>query len=409
MLRTALLGRRLFVLFIGVAVLFVSFGFIENQHASAQEKYYAPALNVPIPGLDFTEHPIEKSEGSIAIPFFGVYVYAIYLYLLSIVVITATVMFIYGAFLYLLGSAITSIQSGKAIMKDSIAGMLLILASYTILSVINPTLIELKLISVIPIDPIAFAGNRMVSTEEDTQTPDAIGGGASLTSVATGDCPLQLPVDYKRGDFYSAVLPTLTQSTWYERMLAAGDTAVKCGVSLGFCGQVGGTLWTLSGVGPPDCLYDQKAVCRPHETLQKQKGMLEVVHTISNPVAKKLLGLNCNNDCSEKYKQSDCVEDRGASIVAAKDMIKEDGYPDSWADDLQPGDNLWYYNGNKDCAGQHTVTFIGWESPGKARVFSGSWGKPVRYSSVCLKRSCGNWMPLTRVFRPTQSALVQGN
>lgn len=177
-------NKRRLVLFLVIAVLFVSLCFVEAQHAFAQEKYYAPALNVPIPGLDFTEYPIEKSGSVISIPFLSVYILTVYRYLLSIVVIAATVMFIYGAFLYLIGTAITSIQSGKQIMKDSIVGMLLILASYTILNVVNPDLAILKGLAVETIDTELYFSRMGEGTR-----PTRIGDDPSISGVvepATG-------------------------------------------------------------------------------------------------------------------------------------------------------------------------------------------------------------------------------
>lgn len=103
--------------------------------------------NVQIPGLSFTQ--TTKTEN----PLIAEYVYGIYRYGVSIVAIVATIMFIYGAFLYLIGSAISSIQSGKRIMIDAIIGMLLLLSASLILRVLNPDLLKLEPLAITPVKP----------------------------------------------------------------------------------------------------------------------------------------------------------------------------------------------------------------------------------------------------------------
>ena len=118
------------------------------------EKEALPTLNVAIPGLTFT--------GDAGL-MFGEYVAGANRYLLSIVAVAATVMFIYGAFLYLIGTAIESIRSGKQIMTDAVVGMLLVLGAYLILSTINPATVSLNALTVTPVEPIPLdymAGNR---------------------------------------------------------------------------------------------------------------------------------------------------------------------------------------------------------------------------------------------------------
>ena len=132
-------GNKVFAF---VAILFfIVLPLAAGAQGQAPEKYYAPALNVPIPGLDWTKYPIVKSGNILEIPFLAVYVGAAYRYLLSITVIVATIAFIYGAFLYLIEQSISGIQKGKKVMTDAVIGMLLILGSFAILRTFNPELL----------------------------------------------------------------------------------------------------------------------------------------------------------------------------------------------------------------------------------------------------------------------------
>ncbi|MCC6563462.1 hypothetical protein IT087_01065 [Candidatus Uhrbacteria bacterium] len=82
----------------------------------------------------------------LAIPIGGVsevqglpdYINVAYRYMVTIVLVVAIVMVVYGGFRYLVGATLGDIQTGKKIIQDAIVGMLLVLGAYTILSTINP-------------------------------------------------------------------------------------------------------------------------------------------------------------------------------------------------------------------------------------------------------------------------------
>jgi hypothetical protein len=74
------------------------------------------------------------------------YINLAYRYLVTVVLIVAIVMVVYGGFRYLVGASLGDIQAGKKIILDAIVGMLLVLGAYTILSTVNPatTILSLK-------------------------------------------------------------------------------------------------------------------------------------------------------------------------------------------------------------------------------------------------------------------------
>lgn len=82
----------------------------------------------------------------LAIPIGGVsqvsglpdYINVAYRYMVTIVLVAAIVMVVYGGFRYLVGATIGDIQAGKKIIQDALVGMLIVLGAYTILSTINP-------------------------------------------------------------------------------------------------------------------------------------------------------------------------------------------------------------------------------------------------------------------------------
>lgn len=96
-------------------------------------------FNTPIPGF---EAPDDMGL------LFATYVVAVYKYMISIGVFVATVMFIWGAFRYLVGSGIGGTTRGKAIMKDSVIGLILLLSASLLLRTVNPELTTLKTLTI---------------------------------------------------------------------------------------------------------------------------------------------------------------------------------------------------------------------------------------------------------------------
>jgi hypothetical protein len=148
-----------------LGILFLSFLFIGGAFSSVVPSVYAqtgdsspkaaaapPQLNIPVPGLDFGTG-VEDS-GYLVIPFIGQYVSAVYKYLVGVGVIAAAVMIVYGGFLYVLGSTISKISSGKEIITDAIIGLVLLLGSYSLLALINPMTTNLSAVKIRKITPV---------------------------------------------------------------------------------------------------------------------------------------------------------------------------------------------------------------------------------------------------------------
>jgi hypothetical protein len=137
---------------------------------------------------------------------------------------------------------------------------------------------------------------------------------------------------------------------------------------------------------------------------------------ISGEQMRYLCTLNCgartgvDNPC-EAVKKSGredvpCLDSARTMPASTKksevyDKFKSEisGWPDSWADELQPGDSFAVFNGNSDPPGNHTAIFMGWISEGRAKVIQGAWGRLVNEGSICIKSTCSSPSPLVRTFR----------
>ncbi len=108
-----------------------------------------PQLNTKIPGLVLNAGDGESSS------LLAQYISGVYRYAVSIVAIVSAIMFIYGAFLYLVSGATSQqIQKGKDIMLDAVVGLILVLSATAILRTVNPATIDLSKLNITAIQTI---------------------------------------------------------------------------------------------------------------------------------------------------------------------------------------------------------------------------------------------------------------
>jgi hypothetical protein len=143
-------------------------------------------LNIAIPGF---------SASAVTPTIFAEYLVALFRYVIGIIAVATTVMFIYGAFLYLLGSAITSIQSGKKIMFDAIVGMILVLSSTVILRTLNPNLLSLQAIKITAIEAKPYSTHLI----GNSLAPDLLTELGIAPSAVIRPTNLKIPKGYCPG------------------------------------------------------------------------------------------------------------------------------------------------------------------------------------------------------------------
>jgi hypothetical protein len=123
---------------------------------------YAPCGNK---GRCFAQEPIIQLGtpiGSVKqVQGISQYIVTAYRYLISISAVVATIAFSWGAFMYLIGSALPSINSGKRIMQDSVIGLILVLGATGILRTINPATTKLNPLKVYMVNAIQFVNTAM--------------------------------------------------------------------------------------------------------------------------------------------------------------------------------------------------------------------------------------------------------
>lgn len=156
--------------------------------AANDSAYYAPELNVQIPGLVFTENPILIEGDYITIPFLATYIYAFFKYSVGIALIVAAIMLIYGGYLYLLSSTGVQVQNAKQKMTDAIVGMVIFLGAYVIIANINPNLLQFSGLSMLKVQQDLWGETYPDSSIEEMM---GVSTGSGKASTLTSPTPME--------------------------------------------------------------------------------------------------------------------------------------------------------------------------------------------------------------------------
>jgi len=154
-----------------------------------------PTLEIPIPNVEFSD--AIRQNGQITIPWLAQYVGGVYTFLLSIAGLLAAVMMVVGGFQYMTaGGDQSKIGAGKKRITDALTGLVLALASYTILYSINPELVAFDGLKVSGVATEVIEENDDPGNLQDfSTTPPAVDnvgfadGAKPFCTRKAGDCP----------------------------------------------------------------------------------------------------------------------------------------------------------------------------------------------------------------------------
>lgn len=150
-----------------------------------------PELSVPIPGLTF--RPAYNEGNDVVVPYLADYISAVYKYLLGISTLVAIIVVIYGGFLYLLGQTVGSAKTGTALIKDALAGLVILYSSYLILYLINPNLVSLQPIRLTRINSVALGEASGIERDPSSSGQSGGGGGQCLRYLMGAGPYAQIP------------------------------------------------------------------------------------------------------------------------------------------------------------------------------------------------------------------------
>lgn len=365
----------------------------EPARGTAEERPFqsiTPRLGVEVPGVTFS--PATKQGDTVYVPFLAQYISGVYRYAVGVVLIISIVMVVYGGFRYLVGSSYEDVSRGKEIIRDAIAGMLIVIGAYMILQTINPATLDLSVLKLELVDQqeLILRSTTAETGVDSAGEPGAAPSGPPPDSPYTA-CPFTLenPVStspYRRRDDRTREFMTRISSTVSgepaEKVILIAQAAVECGLHMGACGSSSETVYEAAGIEGHGRRIDGIGTANTHY-LQE-------------------LTRNCRTTTGDSRE---CKRE-ARRLAAERFSSNIENWPDAYTDQLRPGDfinvfTVWTSDDAPNGAGQHSAIFLGWESGGQARLFNGSWGNNVRYSSYCIASSCGDRMyPITNIWRP---------
>jgi len=144
----------------------------------------APTLLINIPTLKpFTTKGIKipDSEGYIYIPFLGQYIAGLYRWAILVAGLVATTMIIWGGFIYMTSAGNAELAGqGKERISHAILGLVLLLASYTLLYIINPDLVSFKSLKIKVIEREILAD--LEEGPSESTVPATVGATGPITT-----------------------------------------------------------------------------------------------------------------------------------------------------------------------------------------------------------------------------------
>lgn len=438
--------RTAWFAYVGMTSFLVAATLFVASPAVAQEQI-KPRLSINIPGVSFADIQVQATNteagisGYIDIPWIAQYMKGVYSYAVGIAGLLAGVMFVIGGFYILTaGGDASRVMKGKQRITDAIIGMLLVFGAYIVLVTVNPELTTFEALRVKQIkrNPFTEALYVMGTTTDPTMEGghgEASGGTAAprpssgpppavgAHTPTSTSCPVPLteaatsltappgpgrifkrdPRSRQFFEMMSAQVASL--GNMREKILRVADAAANCGVHMNSCGSGAGAVLSIAGVGNgPGCID----MSNPHSCwAQETSGMTT---PRGGSVSRSLFFDVINSKCGVKEGAAcgaaDCSPEGPAAVARARRILQAGvpGYPDSFANLLQPGDILWVYNANGgNCTGLHSVIFMGWAANGKAQVVQGQDGRAMRAGQTCISTRCntssGNYTPPIRIYR----------
>lgn len=167
-----------------------------------------PELQVAIPTLGaFSEVEVaEDAEGKAfaLFPWIGEYIKAIYLYLVGIAGLIATLVLIHAGFEWMAsGGNAHAVESAKKRIQNASIGLVILFGSYTILNVINPDLVKFESLTIRIIKGIPLDFEEALDHREDAEAESREEGPDELPAPGEAVPP---PFKDDRGR-YTAALP----------------------------------------------------------------------------------------------------------------------------------------------------------------------------------------------------------
>jgi hypothetical protein len=179
------------------------------------------------------------------------YIVLMFRFLLSIVVITAAVMFVFGGFKYVLGATAGTIESAKETMVNATIGLVVTICATMLLNTVNPATTNLNRLDIYLMKKQLFtSGNqwcRDMKPQGDKASIMFASAGVPSGSISFADAKFTVTAD-----------KTKCAQQYYPESYAGAMCDGQVCPEGGVCLQCSGLGSTLSAADAPDCSANPK-------------------------------------------------------------------------------------------------------------------------------------------------------
>jgi hypothetical protein len=158
-----------------------------------------PILNVPIPGLDFANSLFQNTEtGTVTSNFLGLYIQAVYRFLLVAMSLIAVVMLMIGGLEYTIsGGSAKRVEKAKTRIKNAVIGLILLFAAYDIAFLLDPATVTFGPLSLIDIRGVSLDTSGVEEEEQGTANSALTGAfapveGTHIINAISGHRPINI-------------------------------------------------------------------------------------------------------------------------------------------------------------------------------------------------------------------------
>lgn len=404
-----------------------------------------PKLMIGIPGLVFSKlssSTVTQENGKtyLNIPYVGEYIAAAYKVGLVVISIIAVVMIIVTGIKIIVSGGEAKVEGFKRIGQIAV-GLFIGWGSFTILSIVNPTLVNFQALKVEYFEEIPQTESLTASDLADA----AAGEGSPGQFKYFTECPVDLtqPINFaddtislipdlkkkprvnllpknipRRLEFHEKmVTQQILKGTVSQRVAMASEAAAQCQIHYENCGVGTTNIYALASATGGS--YGDSARCLQHSKNTKTSVACNSIGNSTKYSPKKVLydvtglqtsyglkvtqltrGMSCDAKCTKKIWPEACFTNPDLATEKLVSILKDTGKWDpNWINELQPGDYYMIVNWNSYCPGTHSALFLGWKDPAQhiAWVQMGDAGNFIRVGTKKLGKEA-----IIQISRPVE-------
>jgi N-acetyl-anhydromuramyl-L-alanine amidase AmpD len=190
---------RVIMATVAVSTLFFAPLLVSATDSPFQFQPVQPRLQIDIPTLQFTKIKARTVEGEptdVNIPWIGEYIAALYRWAVPVGAILATVVIMVAGVIWLTSGGAGTLSTAKEWITNAVIGLLLLVGSYVVLSLINPDLVRLAALRVRIVSRVELGFDDHTSDEPPAAPPTAPPKGIFTSDLAAAQRNRSAPINF---------------------------------------------------------------------------------------------------------------------------------------------------------------------------------------------------------------------